>query len=162
MTYFADLSECTYFGSEFAEKLRAVGWLEHNKNHSTGEVSEKFFERLCELLGDPWNPIDFCGSHECDFCRFSQKTNENTKYKKREIKITSCVNLFVPGDGFIYVAPELIAHYIDAHNYSPPEEFCRAVMRCPEMSSKKYLKAMLKNGGKKLREIAKSKYQMDF
>lgn len=162
MTYFADLSECTYFGKEFAEKLRAVGWLDGNEVYSKGEVSEAFFERLCELLKNPWNPVDFCGVHQCDFCQFSQEFEGISRYKNDVIKRTSCANLFIPGDGFIYVAPELIAHYIDEHNYSPPEEFCRAVMKCPEMSSIEYAKKMLGNGGKKLREIAKFKYRMNF
>ena len=41
-------------------------------------------------------------------------------------------NLFVPGEGLIYVAPSMIAHYIDAHAYDPPAVFWEAVMKCPE------------------------------
>jgi hypothetical protein len=40
----------------------------------------------------------------------------------------------------------MIAHYILAHNYAPPAEFCDAVLRCPPMSSPEYFEAIVKNG----------------
>lgn len=54
-------------------------------------------------------------------------------------------NLFVPAEGFLYVAPSLILHYMDAHDYSPPVDFQRAVMACPAMRSMEYLKAVIEN-----------------
>lgn len=57
-------------------------------------------------------------------------------------------NLFIPGDGVLYVAPSLILHYMDAHGYGPPKEFQASVMSCPPMRSMDYLKAVLKNGPK--------------
>ncbi|AMV29564.1 hypothetical protein VT84_34535 [Gemmata sp. SH-PL17] len=59
-------------------------------------------------------------------------------------------NLWLPGDGFLFVAPSLILHYMDAHEYSPPDEFQEAVRACPPMRSMAYLKALLKNGPKEL------------
>ena len=55
-------------------------------------------------------------------------------------------NLFVPGEGVIYVAPSMIAHYIDAHAYEPPRVFWEAVMKCPEMWSDGYGQALMLNG----------------
>jgi hypothetical protein len=55
-------------------------------------------------------------------------------------------NVFVPGEGVIYVAPSMIAHYIDAHNYEPPAVFWEAVMKCPEMGSDAYGQALILNG----------------
>jgi hypothetical protein len=55
-------------------------------------------------------------------------------------------NVFVPGDAKIYVAPELILHYIDRHGYAPPGEFQQAVLDCPTMRSVAYLRAILKLG----------------
>ena len=48
----------------------------------------------------------------------------------------------------IYVAPELIAHYIDAHEYRPPDEFVESVLKCPRMSTKEYFKALRRSGWK--------------
>jgi hypothetical protein len=36
-----------------------------------------------------------------------------------------------------------MAHYIDAHEYCPPEEFQKAVLACPEMKSLAYMQALL-------------------
>lgn len=55
-------------------------------------------------------------------------------------------NLFVPGGGLIYVAPSMIAHYIDAHAYEPPAVFWEAVTKCPEMWSDAYGEALILNG----------------
>ena len=51
-------------------------------------------------------------------------------------------NLFIPSDGFLYVCSELILHCINDHQYSPPNEFCAAVLTCPSMHSIAYLKAV--------------------
>lgn len=32
------------------------------------------------------------------------------------------------GDGVAYAAPELIAHYVEAHDYQPPADFTEAVL----------------------------------
>ena len=78
---------------------------------------------------------DVCaGHHECDLCRFEGESRGST-------------NFFIPYEGAIYVCPELIVHYINAHGYSPPELFCRAVLACPPMRSMPYLRAIAACGG---------------
>ena len=54
-------------------------------------------------------------------------------------------NVFVPGAGVVYAAPELILHYIDEHQYQPPLDFCDALLRCPPMGTVTYLDALLSN-----------------
>ena len=167
MTFFADLSPCSYFGDEYTENLRAVGWLHYKKPYKQGKVSKAVFNRLCRLLQNPWEPGCFLGFHVCQFCRpsgfrfwkglggYRQFRDYGIKHIHRKIKRTSTRNLFVPGDGFIYVSPEAITHYIYAHGYRPPEEFCRAVLECPEMRSTEYHKAVLENGGRFAKEGSK-------
>ena len=58
---------------------------------------------------------------------------------------------FVPGKGFLYVAPSLILHYLDAHQYVAPEEFTTAVIECPPVRSQDYLKAIRANAPKGLK-----------
>ena len=55
-------------------------------------------------------------------------------------------SLFVPGNGFLYVGHAMIAHFIDAHGYSPPAGFWEAVRDCPPMNSQGYLERLLFNG----------------
>jgi hypothetical protein len=40
-------------------------------------------------------------------------------------------NLFIPGENCVYVASSMILHYIDVHDYEPPEVFWEAVMNAP-------------------------------
>jgi len=55
-------------------------------------------------------------------------------------------NVFVPGEGRLYVAPSLILHYIAEHGYAPPQEFQAAVLACPPMGSAEYLAAVAEFG----------------
>ena len=66
-------------------------------------------------------------------------------YKDKRI-VVGALNLFVPGDGFLYAAPSMIAHYILAHQYAPPQEFRDAVLRCPPMRSPEYFAAIIQHG----------------
>ena len=165
-----DLQPCTYFPFVPA-KLVAVGWLERGKAYSrvglpqrpaapkrrrwffqrTRSVTSKpgnggsdaraahqrlggVYEQLSLMLERPWQPGAFGGFHECDLCRFKSEA-------------CGTVNLFIPGNGVIYVCPELIVHYINAHEYVPPDEFCRAVDDCPPIGSDEYFDALRSCGG---------------
>jgi hypothetical protein len=63
---------------------------------------------------------------------------------------SSSGDLWIPGNGFLYICPTSITHYIDAHGFCPPPDFCEAVLRCPPMRSMDYLKVILANGGRQL------------
>jgi hypothetical protein len=52
----------------------------------------------------------------------------------------------VPGDGAIYCCPELITHYINAHEYAPPAAFAAAVIACPDTRSMEYKRLLVKLG----------------
>jgi hypothetical protein len=115
-------------------RIVAVGWLERGHEYATGEVPKPVYEKLEALLIDPWQPAAAAGAHPCDLCAFVAEKS-GTK------------NLFVPSDGRVYVAPELIVHYVNAHRYRPPDEFCKAVIACPPMGSSEYRRALLSSGG---------------
>ena len=135
MTWFADLSPCTYFAEGWAPSLRSIGWLERGQPFATGSVDPQVFARLVEFIKEPWQPITYMGVHSCDLCLYDDS-------------VCGLRNLFIPAQGLIYVCPELIVHYMNAHWYQPPEEFCRAVLASPPMRSMEYLKALLANGGR--------------
>lgn len=128
MAWYADLAECDYFSTCHSSFLRAVGWLERGKSYTSGTVDLQVLNKLTELHRDAWEPCSFMGLHGCDLC-LSEGEMGHT-------------NLFVPGDGFLFVCPELILHYIKGHQYSPPVEFCEAVLACPPMNSGDYLKVV--------------------
>jgi hypothetical protein len=150
------LSDSGLAKSEF---VRRVGFLRRGESFDAGDVDENVFERLCELTQNPWQPWACAGIHHCDLCRFTGNS-VGTYYKRRPGGIvgpgypvsaaSSTVDLWVPGDGFLWVCPTNVTHYIDAHSFCPPSEFCEAVLRCPPLRSMDYLKAVLANGGRKL------------
>jgi hypothetical protein len=137
MAWQEDSKPCGYFGPELAPFLRAVGWLERGCPFPTGEVDRRVYDKLTEFGVSPWQPMAVAGVHPCGICIYrGEAVGRNS--------------LFIPGDGIIYVTPELITHYMNAHRYAPPAEFCRAVLACPPMRSMDYLKSLLANGGRPL------------
>jgi hypothetical protein len=131
MAWFDDLTACNYFGEPLATSLRAVGWLERGRKFSTGPADATVYAKLLELRENPWQPGVPMGPHECDLCAYRAEA-------------IGTANLFIPGNGLVYVCPDLIVHYMNAHHYSPPAEFCEAVLACPPMRSMEYLKRLLK------------------
>jgi hypothetical protein len=137
VAFLPDLSVCTYFPIEHGGVLRAIGWLEPSQPFPTGATAASVYSRLCELLVDPWQPFVAAGFHDCTLCQFHGEAQGRA-------------NLFVPNGTFIYVCPDLITHYINAHHYQPPEEFCRAVVACPDTRSMEYKRLLLSSGGRVL------------
>lgn len=131
MTWLADLSPCTYFRAPPALKLSAVGWLSNEHPFSIGPVSRSGFAALKQLLEWPFSPWCYLGFHHCDLCGSSGYGPHGTR------------NLLVPGEHVVYACPELIVHYIADHGYAPPEEFCRALLRCPPIPSTRYFLRLL-------------------
>jgi len=149
--HYDDLTSCIYFGPEAAEKLTAIGWLEAEHPYTRATVSAPVLDKLFELLTKPWNASYFMGYHDCALCDYDRW---DVTYKNQCISAGN-LNLFVPGDGFLYVMPSLAAHYILAHGYAPPREFCDAVLRCPPMGSEDYFRAIVANGPPRYAEFAR-------
>jgi hypothetical protein len=154
--YYPDLSPCSYFGQAEAHKLISIGWLDEEHPYLQGEVSEGFTDNLIELLVDPWAPLSIMGFADCPFCTESDFVTYNGK-----IIQTGNLNLFVPGEGYLYAAPSLIAHYILTHGYTPPSQFQQAVLSCPPMRSRAYFEAIVANGSPRFAAIVKKKYLND-
>ena len=150
MAWFEDLSPCTYFSSMHVEptdldKMLAVGWLEGDHTFSKGDVAVSFRQKLRELLKDAWQSgPSSAGGHSCSIC---SPQGDSRAYGSRE--------LFIPGNSTVYVAPELISHYIDDHSYAPPAVFIEAALSCPAMGSKAYFEALSRSGPPSLAANAK-------
>jgi hypothetical protein len=152
-----DLTPYSSHGSEDESRLISVGWLDPEHDFNTGEVGHELVRKLADLLVNPWQPAIVMGFHQCGFCRLS---GGPTSFRIRNLASgpevsMGLANLWLPANGFLYVAPSLILHYMDSHGYSPPAEFQEAVMACPPMRSIEYLKSILKNGPKGILPSAK-------
>ncbi|MCB9854969.1 MAG: hypothetical protein H6818_04720 [Phycisphaerales bacterium] len=133
MTHQSDSSPCTALPIPPHDRIISIGWLDADHPFETGKIDRRVFDQLIELLKSPWQPFVFMGIHECSLCQFTGEAKGKS-------------NLFVPANNRIYVAPELIAHYINAHHYKPTDEFCDAILSCPPMRSQQYRAALSKTG----------------
>jgi hypothetical protein len=115
-------------------RLFAVGWLARGHEYPIGEIPMATYKKLAALLAKPWQAAASGVIQPCSLCLY-------------EADRAGTMNLFVPGEQRVYVAPELILHYLNAHHYRPPEEFCTAVVNCPTMGTPEYRQALLTAGG---------------
>ncbi|WP_282692602.1 hypothetical protein [Streptomyces sp. CC208A] len=61
------------------------------------------------------------GHHSCPFCA-------SRIFGSRAGHPQGSAEIRVMGGGVAHAAPELIAHYVEAHGYVPPTDFIRAVL----------------------------------
>ena len=132
MAYFPDLTTSSPFACGPA--IRAVGWLEQGRDYPTGKVRSRsrFLRDLQAIRAESHLPSDFpfrfdeMGMHTCQFCRDHHDTGD----------------LLVPHGDLVFVAPTMIAHYVQSHEYLPPAEFVKAVSLCPLPSTPEYREAI--------------------
>ena len=128
MTWYADLgTECQLARGP---DIRAVGWLSAHHEYPRGPVPPDFEDALRKHLSDPWQRVHAGGFHACELCR-------GEPYRES-------LNLLIPTDTVIYIAPAMIGHTIADHDYLPPDEFIDAVLKCPPQGSPAYLERMEK------------------
>jgi len=140
MSYYRDLEPQEVCGA----RASSIGWLDGKHDFPAGEAGEDFFRALVALLVDPWTPAASAGVHFCPFCRFTGGPGA-IAFEGVHVVLGTAV-LYVPGPDALFAAPSLIAHYIDAHAYRPPDHFIAAVMDCPPMRSMAYLRSIARHG----------------
>jgi hypothetical protein len=110
------------------DHVRAIGWLHPDHPYTRGEVSHEFLARLKGFASQSGASAHalyfgaFGGVHTCEFC-------------DRAIGIG---NFGVPSGELLFVAPEMVVHYIEQHGYCPSAEFVAAVLRSPLPESEEY------------------------
>ena len=107
-SYYQDLSPHTY--TSYPKGCLNIGWLDGKSNYSKGHVSQEFIEKIKSIK----MRIMHMGTHECEIC--NNKSGNGVSYISGE-------------DNKIYAFPQMIVHYIEDHNYKPPQEFIDAVMK---------------------------------
>ena len=90
----------------------AIGWLDRAHRFAVGPTPADFRKRLRRFCEQPVRKAR--GFHLCPFCA------EKPDRGNGEIHVRG-------PDAQVFVAPALIAHYVDVHNYQPPEAFVRAL-----------------------------------
>jgi hypothetical protein len=121
MSYFENLTPYTYFHP--AEELPGpvnIGWLDGWHPFPTGTTSEEFRAKLQRLCRNRVKQTR--GRYECDFCTGRDKPG-------------SSAEICDLGKRRTYTAPEMVYHYVAAHDYLPPEEFIQAVLECDDAAA---------------------------
>ena len=111
---FKDLTPYKYTKRKGLESGISVGWIEGDDLlHNSGKVPPE----LVKLLKQ-YEVQNRCrGFHDCEYCS--------------EWGVTKAMGngeIWVVKGETLYVAPYLIIHYIEEHNYQPPEDFMDAVI----------------------------------
>src|SRR5436190_1700439 len=108
MSYFPDMGRRRMHALASGEHVRAIGWLHPDHPSTRGQVPAEFLERLKQFIAQSAAAAEalcfghYGGWHCCEFCDKANGSN----------------NIGVPADEILYIAPEMIVHYIEVHGYS--------------------------------------------
>jgi hypothetical protein len=129
MTYYADMTPYTYdrdngdptaSGVWRGVTLLNVGWLHRGKAYAKGAPPSGLVERL-KGMTRTHRAQQTRGFHLCPWCT-------SLLAARRLDGPRGSAEIRVMGDGVAYAAPELIAHYVEAHDYQPPADFVDVVL----------------------------------
>ena len=124
--YYRDLTPYSFFAPEIDPKVLNIGWLDAKHSFPQQEPSEDLLDALFEKCLQSVNQTR--GMHVCQFCPsvlFGVEVSRNAK-----TTMLGSAEIRVEGEkGVIYVAPNLIYHYVAEHGYRPPEEFTNALLK---------------------------------
>ncbi|MET9428784.1 hypothetical protein [Streptomyces sp. NPDC003036] len=123
MTYYPDFATYDFEFHAEPEDL-TVGWLEGGYDFASGEVSSEDLEILSDI--GSLKQKKSRGYHYCTLCsEMLEQYGESPRFASR-YRLGSAEIRVVSDAGELYVAPNLILHYITDHGYQPPKQFLAA------------------------------------
>lgn len=122
--YIEDLDQ--YEGCDDYERFGmnplAVGFLQRNQRFETGNTSSKALAKLLQFCGSRWTVCAIPRPRNCPLC------NERVTVEiAGESVVLGSAEIRVIGTNDIFAAPDLLYHYVAAHNYALPPEFSDAL-----------------------------------
>ena len=125
--HFADFSPYRYLTRTDVTAAHNIGWIEELSQLRIGVIDSLVPDLLerhyLDLVGNQTR-----GYHDCALC---DETEIWIASGDQRI-VLGAAELWIPdGDGDIFVAPDLVIHYIRAHLYRPADRFVSAVLRLP-------------------------------
>jgi len=126
--HFDDLTPFTYSSSEPSASVLNVGWLGEGHDFPVAAPHPGLVSALRTLVANPVNL--YRGAHQCEFCPSTPPEKRNGMlWSTAPEEILGNGEIHVSGqDGIKYVAPVLIRHYVEVHQYSPPAAFVQACL----------------------------------
>lgn len=125
MASYADLTPYSYTNYGAPSDAQNVGWLGADLPFARGPVPPNVRDRLVVLAATPTNVMR--GLHYCELCDSESPIEVSVAGTHDQIALLGTGEVHVAGNGVTFVAPTLIVHYIDAHDYRPPDAFIDAV-----------------------------------
>ena len=107
------------------ETAAFVGWLDAKHRYEKGVVDEALYSRLFDVVRRSRRL--FRGKHPCVFCSPNPFANITAEKGDERLTVGSGQALIRTSDGQAYFVPDMICHYIAAHEYQPPQEFLDAI-----------------------------------
>lgn len=127
MSFFPDLGTVTMAAA--GPHVRAIGWLDVDYPYETGKRLPVGFVGRLQTCAEDWATSakllglqTFLGCHDCEFCR----------------DVAGFGSFGIPAGDILFVAPDMVGHYVAAHRYVPPDEFIAAVLEAPAFGSAMY------------------------
>jgi len=128
--YFPDLTPYSYDGDAPNPRILNVGWLSVEHDFPRGAPDPDFLAALKRLVHSP--VVIHMGSHDCEFCEQPRVFRSPAGLRLVEpLAVASGsgeIRVLGP-DGRFFAAPVLIFHYVETHEYAPPDVFVDAVLR---------------------------------
>lgn len=130
MAYYADLTKYEYGPSPSAVPALNVGWLARSHRYEKGDTTPEFRAKLLEYCRQPSQLSH--GGHECTLhgpVRILKEVWAGLWDRKPALKFRggSGKSYVIHTDGTVFVAPNMIYHYVESHAYKPPDRFIEAV-----------------------------------
>lgn len=125
--YFKDLTPYTYSKIRLegdAPQLLNFGWLEGGHDYPRAAVPAELVD--CALRLASKYQAGMRGFHTCTLCRHPTMTQLSMQLGDKAVYLGSAEIRIRSGD-VSYVAPNLLPHYLAAHEYKPPDEVLRAL-----------------------------------
>jgi len=101
-----DVSDWYYLADQPGQYL-AIGWLGSDVPSTGLSISDRAMELLQQLSVSNYIEDGELGNHTCEICGAAESHG--------------C--FYIQADGFRYLTPMMLTHYISVHGYSPPETF---------------------------------------
>jgi len=132
VTYFEDGTPYPFRPTE--DHAVCAGWLDASREYSRGPVPPEFVAVLSRLCRD--TTFRTRGFHYCNLCvpdhepQFVSDYVKAVVYDDRGDFEVGNAEVRVRGLGeAMFVAPDMVIHYVVDHGYRPPDDFIEAVLR---------------------------------
>jgi hypothetical protein len=131
--FFRDLAPYEYDLPSKVPNVFMIGWLDDNAEFERGEADVAFLNALRSLY--PSHQVNkMRGYHKCQLCHTTK--NKGAIEASIDVDLGSA-ELWIPSSdkSVIFAAPDMILHYIETHQYSPPASYKQAVIQEAKDSS---------------------------